>query len=106
MRVVCPGCGASRDLEPAVQVGDLVSCVSCAGVVFRLLQQDGAYLLQEVPQASCPQCATVVRLPETVHAGATFHHCGRAFVVTYAYGTYALEPVGEDETRPGTSGGP
>lgn len=106
MRVVCPGCGESRDLEPAVQVGELVSCVSCAGVVFRLTQQGGEYLLQEVPQASCPQCETVVRLPETVQAGATFHHCGRAFVVTYAYGTYALEPVGEDETLPKTSGCP
>jgi len=95
-QVVCPGCGERRDLGPAVQVGDLVSCLSCAGVVYRLTQQDGAYRLQEVPQASCPQCETVVRLPETVHAGETFHHCERAFVVTYAYGTYALEPVGED----------
>jgi hypothetical protein len=94
IRVVCPGCGEARDLAPAVQVGDLVSCVSCAGVVFRLLQQGGAYLLQEVPQASCPQCETVVRLPEPVRAGATVQHCGKAFIVTYAYGTYALTPAG------------
>ena len=93
---MCPGCGETRDLGPAVQVGDLVSCVSCAGVVFRLMQQDGMYLLLEVPQASCPQCETVVRLPETVQAGATFYHCGKAFVVTYAYGTYALKPVDAD----------
>lgn len=98
MRVVCPGCGETRDLAPAVQVGDLVSCVSCAGVVLRLTQQDEAYRLREIPQASCPQCETVVRLPETVQAGETFHHCGKAFVVTYAYGTYALQPAGEGES--------
>lgn len=94
-RMVCPGCGETRDVGPAVQVGDLVSCPSCAGVVLQLMQQDGAYRLQEVPHASCPQCDMVVRLPETVHAGQTFQHCGKAFVVTYAYGTYALEPRGE-----------
>jgi hypothetical protein len=95
-RVMCPGCGETRDLGPAVQVGDLVSCRFCAGVVFQLTQQDGAYRLQEVPHASCPQCERVVRLPETVHAGETFQHCGKVFAVTYAYGTYALEPGGED----------
>lgn len=78
-----------------MQVGNLVSCISCAGVVFRLTQQDGEYRLQEVLQASCPQCETVVCLPETVQAGALFQHCGTMFVVTYAYGAYALEPAGE-----------
>ena len=95
MRVVCPGCGETRDVGLAVQVGDLVSCLSCAGVVFRLTQRDGAYRLQEVLQASCPQCEAVVRLPETVQAGELFQHCGTMFVVTYAYGAYALEPAGE-----------
>jgi len=82
-------------MGPEVQVGEVVSCASCAGVVFRLAQQDGQYGLREVPQASCPQCETVVQLPETVQAGEVFYHCGQPFVVTYAYGAYALEPVGE-----------
>lgn len=95
MQVRCPGCGETRDLGPEVQVGEVVSCASCAGVVFRLAQQDGQYVLREVPQASCPQCETVVQLPETVQAGEVFQHCGQSFVVTYAYGAYALEPTSE-----------
>jgi hypothetical protein len=64
-------------------------------VVFRLVQQDGQYVLQEVPQASCPQCETLVQLPDGVQGGEHFRHCERTFVVTYAYGAYALEPAGE-----------
>ena len=95
MQARCPGCGETRDLGPEVRVGDVVSCDSCAGAVFRHVHQDGQDVLLEVPQASCPQCETLVRLPETMRAGGTFSHCGMTFVVTYAYGAYALEPVGE-----------
>jgi hypothetical protein len=92
MQVTCPGCGEARDLGAEVQVGDVVSCTSCAGVLFYLAQQDGQYLLREVPQASCPRCETVVTLPRTVQTGDTMRHCGTLLVVTYAYGAYALEP--------------
>lgn len=102
MQVLCPGCGETRDLGPEVRVGDIVACDFCAGTLFRLAQQDGHYTFQEVPQASCPQCETLVRLPETVQAGETFRHCGMAFVVTYAYGAYALESSGESEVFPAT----
>ncbi|MEE9147688.1 MAG: hypothetical protein V3U27_09880 [Candidatus Tectomicrobia bacterium] len=95
MRVTCPSCGEDREFGPEVQVGDVVSCASCAGALFRLAQQDGQHVLQEVPQASCPQCETLVRLPDTVQAGETFQHCGTSYVVTYAYGAFALEPVGK-----------
>ena len=95
MRVVCPGCREERDVGTAVQVGDIVPCASCAGVLFRLEQQDGAYTLGEVPQASCPQCQVLLRLPDAVQPGAIFPHCDRTFVVTYAYGAYALEPAGD-----------
>ena len=95
MRVTCPGCGEDREFGPEVQVGDVVSCASCAGALFRHAQQDGQHVLQEVPQASCPQCETLVRLPDTVQAGETFQHCGTSYVVTYAYGAFALEPVGK-----------
>lgn len=95
MQVRCPGCGETRDLGSEVQGGDLVSCASCAGLVFRLVQQDGQYGLQEVPRASCPHCETLLQLPDGVQVGARFRHCERAFTVTYAYGTYALEATGE-----------
>lgn len=94
MRVMCPGCGETRDLGPEVRLGADVFCASCAGVVFRLARQHGQYVLQEVPQASCPQCETRVRLPASVRAGETVEHCGTTFVVTYAYGAYALAPRG------------
>jgi hypothetical protein len=69
------------------------SCTRCAGVLFRLTQQGGQYVLHEVPQASCPQCQALLLLPDTVQPGDTFRHCDRTFVVSYAYGAYALEPL-------------
>ena len=93
MHVVCPGCGAKRDAGIDVQVGDIVSCESCAGVVFRLVQDHGTYSLRELPQASCPVCGMRLRLPDDVQDGASADHCDQTFVVTYAYGAYALEHV-------------
>ncbi len=96
MQVVCPGCSEERNFDTEVHVGDIVSCDSCAGVLFRLVQHNGAYVLRELPQASCPSCGTMLRLPDDVQAAATFFHCSRTFVVTYAYGAYALEsPAGD-----------
>jgi hypothetical protein len=91
MQAVCPGCSEVRVFDPDVQVGDVVSCDSCAGVLFRLVQDHGAYHLRELPQASCPVCGVMPRLPDHVQAGASTEHCGQTFRVTYAYGTYALE---------------
>jgi hypothetical protein len=91
MHVVCPGCSEQRDFGSDVQVDDIVSCDACAGVLFRLVQDHGTYLLRELPQASCPACGTMLQLPDEVQAGATAEHCDQTFVVTYAYGAYALE---------------
>ena len=91
MMVRCPGCGEHRELGPEVRVGDTVSCDACAGVRFRLVEQDGTYMLRQVPQASCPRCETLLQLPDAVQPGETVYHCGVRFVVTYAYGAYALE---------------
>lgn len=91
MQAVCPGCGAERAFGAGVQVGAIVSCDACAGVSFRLLQDNGRYRLREIPQASCPLCGMMLRLPDDVQDGATADHCEQTFVVTYAYGTYALE---------------
>ena len=90
--VICPGCGEVRDLGREIQPGAVIACTWCAGVLFRLAQQGEEYVLQEVPQASCPQCETLFRLPETVRPGDVVRHCHRTFVVSYDYGTYALEP--------------
>jgi hypothetical protein len=92
MTVICPGCGEVHDLAPAVQVGAVVTCTWCAGVLFRLELHDGASVLREVPQASCPRCETLLPLPDTVQPGDTFRHCQGTFVVSYAHGAYALEP--------------
>lgn len=99
MMVVCPGCGEARLLGPTVQVGDVVTCAWCAGGLWRVAQQAGASVLREVPQASCPQCQTLVQLPEAVQPGETVRHCDRVFVVSYAYGAYALELEGQEEIR-------
>lgn len=99
MQVVCPGCRAVRAIDANTQVGALVSCASCAGVLFRLVQEHDTYLLRELPQASCPVCGTMLRLPDGAHAGVNTTHCDRTFIVTYAYGAYALEGV--DSEREG-----
>lgn len=96
MRVTCPGCSENRDLGIAVQVGDILTCDACAGVRFRLVQDNGVYVLREVPEASCPQCDAVVELSGTVQPGHIMRHCERDFVVTYAYGSYALESAATD----------
>ena len=69
MTVMCPGCGQRRNLGREVHVGAVVTCASCAGALFRLEQQAGEYVLREVPQASCPQCQTLLRLPDTAQPG-------------------------------------
>ena len=93
MIVTCPGCGEVRGLGAEVQPGAVIACAWCAGVLFRLAQQGGAYVLHEAPQASCPQCQALQLLPDTIRPGDTFRHCDRTFVVSYAYGAYALEPL-------------
>ena len=93
MIVTCPGCGEVRDLGAEGQPEAVIACTWCAGILFRLVQQGGAYVLQEVPQASCPQCQALLLLPDTVQPGDTFRHCDRTFVASYDYGAYALEPM-------------
>ena len=79
-----------------MQVGDILTCDSCAGVRFRLVQERGVYVLRVVPEASCPQCDGVVQLLDTAQPGHIVRHCDRDFVVTYTYGSYALEAAATD----------
>jgi hypothetical protein len=85
-----------RDLGTEAQVGDILTCDACAGVRFRLVQEDGVYQLGVVPEASCPQCDGGVPLSDTVQPGHIVRHCDRDFMVTYAYGSYALESLATD----------
>ncbi|GIX48423.1 MAG: hypothetical protein KatS3mg131_2634 [Candidatus Tectimicrobiota bacterium] len=94
MRLLCPGCGQARELGPEVRLGDELTCEACAGVLLQVVEENGVLSLREVPQASCPQCETRLRLPAGVQPGDTLVHCGRRLVVTYAFGAYALEPPG------------
>jgi hypothetical protein len=94
--VTCPGCSENRDLGTEAQVGDILTCDSCAGVRFCLVQENNVHVLRVVPEASCPQCDGVVQLSDTVQPGYSVRHCDRNFVVTYAYGSYALESVATD----------
>jgi len=96
VRVTCPGCSEERDLGTEVQVGDILTCDACAGVRFRLVQEGGVHALRVVPEASCPQCDAVVQLSDTVQPGDIVSHCDRDFVVTYDYGSYALESAATD----------
>lgn len=96
MKLACPGCGEVREFGPEVQDKAIVACKACAGALFRLVKQAGVYQLREVPRASCPRCEVVVQLPETVQPGDTARHCAQTFVVTYAYGAYALEFFSDD----------
>ena len=83
-----------RDLGPEIQEGAVLACEACAGTLFRLVKQAGAYQLRAVPQVSCPRCEAVMQLADTVEPGDTLQHCNHPFVVTYAYGAYALEASG------------
>ena len=96
MIVTCPGCGEKRDLGTDVQIGDILTCNSCAGVRFRLAQEGGVYQLRVVPEASCPRCDAILQLSDTVQPGHIVRHCERDFVVTYAYGSYTLEFAATD----------
>ena len=49
MTVICHGCGEVHTLAPAVQVGDVVPCTWCAGVLFRLELHDGRIWVRVVP---------------------------------------------------------
>jgi hypothetical protein len=94
--VTCPGCNEARDLGTEIRVGDILTCDACAGVRFRLVQENGVYQLRVVPEASCPQCDAVVQLPDTVQPGHLVRHCDRDLMVTYTYGSYALESAATD----------
>ena len=42
-------------------------------------------------QVSCPDCGTVMTLPEDVRAGDDVECCGRRYRLTFAFGAFAAE---------------
>ncbi|MDI3299689.1 MAG: hypothetical protein QJR08_11080 [Bacillota bacterium] len=51
--------------------------------------------MQRVFVVSCPGCEREIELPEGARPGDTIRCCGRDYRLTYAYGSYALEPPGD-----------
>ena len=68
MTVRCPDCGEEIELPPGVTSGDLLECPNCAGHALRIREVGGqsATLAYRV---SCPDCETMMTLPEDVKAG-------------------------------------
>ena len=46
-------------------------------------------------RVSCPDCNTVITLPEDARAGDTIECCGRRYRLTFEYGAFAAEPEPE-----------
>ncbi|GAX91649.1 sulfonate ABC transporter [Effusibacillus lacus] len=44
-----------------------------------------------IKKASCPICDQEVELPDDVQPGNKINCCGKEFIVTYEWGSYALE---------------
>ncbi|MDR7586765.1 MAG: hypothetical protein QN158_14455 [Armatimonadota bacterium] len=49
------------------------------------------------PHVSCPGCWRTIVLPEGAKAGDRVECCGRRYVLTFAYGAFALEAPAEDQ---------
>lgn len=45
-----------------------------------------------IQRVSCPACRQMIELPDTARADDTVTCCGRAWRLTYAWGTFAAEP--------------
>lgn len=88
--LLCPGCG-EKVPRAGLQPGDRIDCSRCAGLTLKLEEEDGRYRLVEVPKASCPVCNRSLDVPEGCGPGDTLSCCGEKFVLTYAFGAYALE---------------
>lgn len=96
--VLCPGCGEKVSLE-GLKVGDRFDCSNCANLTLRLKEENGRYFLVEIPQVSCPTCDRLIEVPEGLKAGDTLSCCGEDSILTYEFGSYALEKM-QREDRP------
>ncbi len=88
--LLCPGCGEKVSLE-GLKVGDRIDCPNCANLTLKLKEDNGRYILVEIPKVSCPSCDRLMEVPEELGTGDSLTCCGEKFTLTYGFGAYALE---------------
>ena len=87
--VLCPGCGENVSLEGR-HVGDRMDCSNCADLTLRVEEKEGKYSLVEIPKVSCPSCECVAEVPKGLEPGNTMTCCGKDYILTYEFGSFAL----------------
>lgn len=92
----CPDCARTVPVPPDPKPNTLVECPDCAGIFFRLLKRQDKLKWTWVHQVSCPGSDELVEVVHGTPVG-TVYHCGsRPYILTYAFGSYALErPPGD-----------
>lgn len=95
--VRCPDCGEVVPVPAGARAGDLLECPNWAGFSLRLRETGGEWSAAIAPHVSCPGCWRTIVLPEGAKAGDRVECCGRRYVLTFAYGAFALEAPAEDQ---------
>ncbi len=94
----CPGCGTDIPVPRDARPGDLIECESCAGVLFRLVEEGGREALRLVQRVSCPACGERIPVGDDTPEGTILCHGGASFRLRKEFGAFALEP--RDGERP------
>jgi Zn finger protein HypA/HybF involved in hydrogenase expression len=91
--VRCPDCGLQVAVPVGVGAGERFECPNCAGIFLRIVQGgDGEALAERVHVVTCPACEREIELAPGASAGDGVRCCGVDWRLTYAFGSYALEP--------------
>jgi len=70
-----------------------VECPNCAGHALRVREENGRWSAGLAYRVSCPECDTVITLPEHVKAGDTVSCCGQTYTLTFEFGAFAAETM-------------
>lgn len=57
--------------------------------------EEGHWVATIAHRVSCPDCDTLITLPEDAKAGDRIECCGRRYRLTFEYGAFAVEPESE-----------
>ncbi len=98
-RLRCPGCEMDIPVPWDAKNGDVTECENCAGVLFRLSEQDGGDILRLVQLVSCPFCEETIPVDDNTPEGTVIRHGGAEFSLTKEFGAFSLELAGGQ--RPG-----
>lgn len=74
-----------------MEPGGLIACANCAGVMFRLVKENGAEALRLVQLVRCPACGERLPVDDDTEEGTLVEHDGRAFRLARAFGAFTLE---------------